>query len=51
MAELARIAGIAKKDAEARQIMAPALEKVFIVGGTPVSYFKDIAKEVEAKMK
>jgi ABC-type glycerol-3-phosphate transport system substrate-binding protein len=40
-----------KKDAEARQIMAPALEKVFIVGGTPVSYFKDIAKEVEAKMK
>ena len=40
-----------KKDAEARQILSPALEKVFIVGGTPVSYFKDVAKEVEAKMK
>lgn len=40
-----------KKDAGARQIIAPALEKVFIVGNTPVSYFKDVAKEVEAKMK
>lgn len=40
-----------KKDAEARKIIQPALEKVFIAGGTPVSYFKDIAKEVAAKMK
>jgi ABC-type glycerol-3-phosphate transport system substrate-binding protein len=35
-----------KRDAEARQVMVPALEKVFIVGGTPVSYFKDVAKQV-----
>jgi multiple sugar transport system substrate-binding protein len=35
-----------KKDAEARQLIEPALEKVYIVGGTPVSYFKDVAKQV-----
>jgi multiple sugar transport system substrate-binding protein len=35
-----------KKDAEARQIMVPALEKVYIVGGTPVTYLKDIAKQI-----
>jgi multiple sugar transport system substrate-binding protein len=40
-----------KKDAEARKIMVPAIEKVFIAGNTPVSYFKDVAKEVTAKMK
>jgi hypothetical protein len=40
-----------KKDAEARKIMVPALEKVFWAGGTPVTYFKDVAKEVTAKMK
>jgi multiple sugar transport system substrate-binding protein len=38
-----------KKDAEARQIITPALEKVFISGGTPVSYFKDIVKQVNEK--
>jgi multiple sugar transport system substrate-binding protein len=38
-----------KKDAEARQIITPALEKVFVSGGTPVSYFKDIAKQVTDK--
>jgi ABC-type glycerol-3-phosphate transport system substrate-binding protein len=40
-----------KKDAEARKIIQPAIEKVYIAGGTPVSYFKDIAKEVNTKMK
>ncbi|HEY3079465.1 MAG TPA: extracellular solute-binding protein, partial [Chloroflexota bacterium] len=40
-----------KKDAEARKIMVPALEKLFWAGGTPVTYFKDVAKEVTAKMK
>jgi multiple sugar transport system substrate-binding protein len=38
-----------KKDAEARQIITPALEKVFVSGGTPVSYFKDVAKQVTDK--
>lgn len=28
-----------------------ALEKVFIVGGTPVSYFKDVAKQVTDQMR
>lgn len=40
-----------KKDAEARQILTPALEKVFISGGTPVSYFKDISKQITDKMR
>ena len=40
-----------KKDAEYRQIVAPALEKVFLVGDTPVSYFKDMATQVTAKMQ
>ncbi|HEY3109886.1 MAG TPA: extracellular solute-binding protein [Chloroflexota bacterium] len=40
-----------KKDAEARKIMVPALEKVYVAGGTPVTYLKDVAKEVTAKMK
>ena len=29
----------------------PAIEKVFIAGNTPVTYFKDVAKEVTAKMR
>lgn len=40
-----------KKDAEARQIIVPALEKLFIVGGTPVSYLKDVAKQVTDQMR
>lgn len=40
-----------KKDAEARQIIQPALEKVFISGGAPVSYFKDIVKQVNDSQK
>uniref|UniRef100_A0A7C3AMR4 sn-glycerol-3-phosphate-binding periplasmic protein UgpB n=1 Tax=Thermorudis sp. TaxID=1969470 RepID=A0A7C3AMR4_9BACT len=40
-----------KKDAEARQTIVAALEKVFIVGGTPVSYFKDVAKQVTDQMR
>lgn len=40
-----------KKDAEARKIIQPAIEKVYIAGNTPVTYFKDVAKEVAAKMK
>ena len=39
-----------KKDAEARQIITPALEKVFVSGSTPVTYFKDIVKQVNDKM-
>lgn len=40
-----------KKDAEARQIMTPALEKLYVSGGTPVTYLKDIAKQVTDKMR
>jgi len=40
-----------KKDAEARQIMEPALQKVYQVGDAPVTYFKDIAKQVTDKMR
>lgn len=35
-----------KKDAEARQLIVPALEKVFTSGNTPVSYFKEVAEQV-----
>jgi multiple sugar transport system substrate-binding protein len=40
-----------KKDAEARQIMTPALQKVYQSGETPSSYWKDIAKQVTDKMR
>jgi len=40
-----------KKDAEYGQIVTPALEKVFLTGGAPVTYFKDIAMQVTAKMR
>ena len=40
-----------KKDAEYRQIVTPALQKVFLIGGTPVSYFKEVAAQVTAKMR
>jgi multiple sugar transport system substrate-binding protein len=40
-----------KKDAEARQIIVPALEKLYIVGGTPVTYMKEIADQVTRKMR
>jgi multiple sugar transport system substrate-binding protein len=35
-----------KDNIAAEQLIAPALEKVFVVGGTPVSYFKDVADQV-----
>ena len=40
-----------KKDGEAQQILTPALEKLFVTGNTPVTYMKDIAQQVTAKMK
>lgn len=40
-----------KLDAEARQIVEPALQKVFVSGGTPVSYFKQVAQQVTEKMQ
>lgn len=40
-----------KKDNEAQQIITPALEKLFVVGGTPVTYMKDVAQQVTAKMR
>ncbi|HEY8598050.1 MAG TPA: hypothetical protein VIL85_06435 [Thermomicrobiales bacterium] len=40
-----------KKDGEAQQILTPALEKLFAVGDTTVTYMKDIAQQVTAKMK
>ncbi len=40
-----------KKDAEAASLITPALEKIFVAGGTPVSYMKEIAPQVTAKMK
>jgi len=35
-----------KQDAAAREIIVPALQKVYDSPGTPVSYFKDIDKQV-----
>jgi multiple sugar transport system substrate-binding protein len=40
-----------KKDAEARQIVVPALEKLFVSGNTPVSYMKEISAQVTKKMR
>jgi multiple sugar transport system substrate-binding protein len=40
-----------KKDAEARQIIVPALEKLFVSGNTPVTYMKEIAEQVTKKMR
>ncbi len=40
-----------KKDAEYRQIVTPALQKVFLIGGAPASSFKDVAAQVTAKMR
>jgi len=40
-----------KKDAEYRQIVTPALQKVFLTGGAPASSFKDVAAQVTAKMR
>ena len=40
-----------KKDTEYRQIVMPALQKVFLVGDAPVTYFKDIATQVTTKMR
>ena len=40
-----------KRDGDAGQIIAPALQKLFDTGGTPVSYMKEIAAQVTAKMK
>lgn len=40
-----------KQDAEARQIMTPALQKLFVSGGTPVTYLQNIAKQVNQKMQ
>lgn len=40
-----------KKDAEARQIIVPALEKIFVSGNTPVTYMKEIAQQVTKKMR
>ena len=33
------------------QIVGPALQKVFLTGGTPASYFKEVAGQVTAKMR
>lgn len=40
-----------KKDAEARQVLVPALEKVYVTGNTPVTYFKDIAAQITKQQK
>lgn len=40
-----------KKDGEAQAILTPALEKLFVVGSTPVTYMKDIAQQVTAKQR
>jgi hypothetical protein len=40
-----------KKDAEARQIIVPALEKLFVSGNTPVTYMKEISAQVTKKMR
>jgi ABC-type glycerol-3-phosphate transport system substrate-binding protein len=40
-----------KKDAQARQLLQPALEKVYVSGNTPVSYFKEIAEQVTKQQR
>jgi multiple sugar transport system substrate-binding protein len=40
-----------KRDADARQIVEPALRKLFIEGDTPTTYLKEIAQQVTAKMR
>lgn len=40
-----------KKDGDATQIITPALQKLFDTGNTPVSYMKEIAQQVTAKMR
>jgi multiple sugar transport system substrate-binding protein len=40
-----------KKDAEYRQIITPALQKVFLTGTAPVSSFTEVAAQVTAKMR
>ena len=40
-----------KKDGEAQAIIMPALEKMYIVGSTPVTYMKDVAQQVTTKMR
>jgi multiple sugar transport system substrate-binding protein len=40
-----------RNDQEAAELIGPAIEKVFIAGGTPVSYFAGIAEDVTAKMR
>ncbi len=40
-----------KKDGEAQAILTPALEKLFVVGSTPVTYMKDIAQQVTTKQR
>jgi hypothetical protein len=37
-----------KKQAESGVLIEAALQKVFVVGDTPVSHFIDVAKEVTA---
>jgi hypothetical protein len=40
-----------KDNVSAQQIVAPALEKVFVTGGAPVSYLKEVADQVTAAQK
>ncbi|HZR00998.1 MAG TPA: sugar ABC transporter substrate-binding protein [Chloroflexota bacterium] len=40
-----------KNNIAAQEIIAPALEKVFLTGNTPVSYLKEIADKVTAAQK
>ena len=40
-----------KNNIAAQEIIVPALEKVYLTGNTPVSYFKEIADKVTAAQK
>lgn len=40
-----------RRDQEAMEIIGPALQKVYIVGDAPVTYFAEIAEQVTAAMR
>ena len=40
-----------KDNVSAQQIVTPALEKMYVTGGTPTSYMKEVADQVTAAQK
>jgi hypothetical protein len=40
-----------KDNISAQQLITPALEKVFVTGGTPVTYLKEVADQLTQAQK